>query len=107
LLDHAPPGAQCALYLFHSLWEVEVHHHAQLEVPLLDLSRLREGLGNHGGLTCAHGLCATRDHSENYSSESCTVRYGSRFKNNYFAEICSGSDEGSYSRLIEVCITQL
>jgi hypothetical protein len=28
-------------------------------------------------------------------------------KNNYFGEISSGSEEGSYSRLIDVCITQL
>ena len=28
-------------------------------------------------------------------------------KNNYFAEMCSGSEEGSYLRLIDLCITQL
>jgi len=27
--------------------------------------------------------------------------------NNYFTEICSGSEEGSYLRLIDFCITQL
>ena len=31
----------------------------------------------------------------------------SRVKNNYFAEMCSGSKEGSYLGLIDVCITQL
>ena len=31
----------------------------------------------------------------------------SQFKNNYFAEMCSSSEEGSYSRLIDFCITQL
>ena len=35
-----------------------------------------------------------------------TVRYSSRLKNN-FADMCSGSDEGSYLRLIGLCITQL
>jgi len=28
-------------------------------------------------------------------------------KNNYFTEMCSGSEEGWYLRLIDVCITQL
>jgi len=31
----------------------------------------------------------------------------SQFKNNYFAEIRSGSEEGSCLRLIDFCITQL
>jgi hypothetical protein len=30
----------------------------------------------------------------------------SQFKNNYFAEICSGSEEGSYLRRIDSCIPQ-
>jgi len=30
----------------------------------------------------------------------------SHFKNNYFAEMCSGSEAGSYLRLIDFCITQ-
>ena len=30
-----------------------------------------------------------------------------QFKNNYFAEMCSGSEEGSYLRLIDLCFTQL
>ena len=29
------------------------------------------------------------------------------FKNNYFAEMCCGSEAGSYLRLIDFCITQL
>jgi len=28
-------------------------------------------------------------------------------KNNYFADMSSGSEEGSYLRLIDLCITQL
>jgi len=31
----------------------------------------------------------------------------SQFKNNYLAELCSGSEAGSYLRLIDGCITQL
>jgi len=31
----------------------------------------------------------------------------SQFKNTYFAETCSGSEAGSYLRLIDFCITQL
>ena len=30
-----------------------------------------------------------------------------QFENNYFTEVCSGSEEGSYLRLIDLCITQL
>ena len=32
---------------------------------------------------------------------------GSRLENNCFAGMCSGSEEGSYLRLMDVCITQL
>ena len=38
---------------------------------------------------------------------SCTERYSSQFKNNCLAEMWSGSEEGSYLRLIDGCITQL
>jgi len=31
----------------------------------------------------------------------------SQFKNNYFAEMCSGSEKGSYLRLMDFFITQL
>ena len=31
----------------------------------------------------------------------------SQFKNNYFTEMCSGSEAGSYLMLIDSCITQL
>ena len=31
----------------------------------------------------------------------------SQFENNYFTEMCSGSEAGSYLRLIDFCITQL
>ena len=34
-------------------------------------------------------------------------RYSFQFKNNYFTEMCSGSEEGSYLMLIDFCITQL
>ena len=33
--------------------------------------------------------------------------YSSQFKNNYLTEMCSGSEAGSYLRLIDLCITQL
>ena len=33
--------------------------------------------------------------------------HSSQFKNNFFAEMWSGSEEGPYSRLIDCCITQL
>ena len=31
----------------------------------------------------------------------------SQFKNNDFTEMCSGSEEGSYLRFVDFCITQL
>jgi len=34
-------------------------------------------------------------------------RYSSQSKNNYFAEMWISSEEGSYLRLIDLCITQL
>jgi len=40
-------------------------------------------------------------------AEGLVVCGSSQFKNNYFTEMCSGSEEGSYLRLIDVCITQL
>jgi len=42
--------------------------------------------------------------TELYADASAKVR--SRFKNNYFTEKCSGSEAGSYLRLIDFCITQ-
>ena len=47
------------------------------------------------------------------SSTSClqmrsgTDRCSSQFENNYFTEMCSGSEAGSCLRLIDFCITQL
>jgi len=33
--------------------------------------------------------------------------WGLVFKNNHFTEVCSGSEAGSYLRLVDSCITQL
>jgi len=35
------------------------------------------------------------------------VRTELQFKNNYFTELCCGSEAGSYLRLIHFCTTQL
>jgi len=35
------------------------------------------------------------------------MRHHPTGKNNYFTEMCSGSEAGSYLRLIDFCITQL
>jgi len=35
------------------------------------------------------------------------VANSSPFENNYFTEVCSGSEAGSYLRLIDLCITRL
>ena len=48
-----------------------------------------------------HRVCAATDHPENSSTKSCTHRYTSQFENNYFTEMCSGSEAGWYSRLID------
>ena len=36
-----------------------------------------------------------------------SCRGSNQFKNNYFTEMCSGSEEVSYLRRIDFCITQL
>jgi len=36
-----------------------------------------------------------------------TARHSSQFKKNYFTEMCSGSETGSYLRPIDSCITKL
>ena len=46
-------------------------------------------------------------HVKQLDTESCTERYSSQCKNNCFAEMWSGSEAGSYLRLINWCITQL
>ena len=40
-------------------------------------------------------------------SPSFGCRVNSQFKNNYFTEMCSGSEAGSYLRLVDFRITQL
>jgi len=39
--------------------------------------------------------------------EHAYLPHSSQFENNYFTEMCSGSEAGSYLRLIDLCITQL
>ena len=41
------------------------------------------------------------EHGRKHDTSTCS------FNNNYLAEMCSGSEEGSYVRLIDVCSTQL
>ena len=47
----------------------------------------------------------TPDHA---GTRTCvTKRYSSQFKNSCWAEMWSGSEEGSFLRLVDRCITQL
>jgi len=48
---------------------------------------------------------ATLPPQERRHPQTLPPRYSSQFKNSYFTEICSGSEAGSYLRLIDVCIT--
>ena len=41
------------------------------------------------------------------SRQISTCGQANQFKNNYFTEMCSGSEAGSYLRLIDFCIAQL
>ena len=50
---------------------------------------------------------ATTAHSENSSTESCTGRNSSQSKDKCLAETWSGSEEGSYLRFIDSCMTRL
>ena len=61
----------------------------------------------HLGSIRRSGLFTKVHQSENSKTESYTDRYSSQFKNNYFAEMWNGSQEGSYLWLIDWCITQL
>ena len=45
------------------------------------------GVGGHPVGKHLHRVCATTDHSENYVTASCAVRYNSQFEHNYFAEL--------------------
>jgi len=71
--------------------------------------QLKSGWG--GAVLRATSVCTSRVHHhgslENSSIESCTERYSSQFENNCSAEMWSDSQEGSYLRFIDCCITQL
>jgi len=41
---------------------------------------------------------------DNFGTETCNTF---QFKDNHFTEMCSGSEAGSYLRLIDLCISQL
>ena len=58
-------------------------------------------------VACATLTLVVRQRVTNFSVESGSDGHRKRFKNSYFAELCSGSAEGSYLRLIDFCITQL
>jgi len=62
------------------------------------LSRLN-GQVTTDQIVCFEGRILARSRRRGPSSN--------RFKNNHFTEMCSGSEAGSYLRLIDSCITQL
>jgi len=48
------------------------------------------------------------DRGEEGSAEQLAAeKFEHQFKNKYFAERCSGSEEASYLSLVDLCITQL
>ena len=49
----------------------------------------------------------TLDHNMLASLTEAVKSLNSQFKNNHYTEMRSGSEEGSYLRLIDGCITQL
>ena len=51
-------------------------------------------------------MAASALHPRRYGTYSKQLLY-IIVKNNYFTYMCSGSEAGSYSRLIDLCITQL
>ena len=53
--------------------------------------------------------CSSCPPCSSTSARPCVVPafHSSQFKNNHFREMCSGSEAGSYLRLIDSCITQL
>ena len=71
-------------------------------------SRSRSRSRSHS-LPHSHALTSTLLLTPSHfsSTESCTARHSSRFKNNCFTVMRSSSEEGSYVRLVDFCITQL
>jgi len=101
----------------HAAWDPHNHRgrgHVWLPLPA------REGTCT---LKAAAWRCPTRsDSQESQESQESQDRQDSQgsqdsqdsqdthsyqFKNNYFTEMCSGSEDGSYLRLIDFCMTQL
>ena len=54
-----------------------------------------------------YGMNKHRVPSKLILSDSTPTAHSSQFENNYFTEMCSGSEAGSYLRLIDFCITPL
>ena len=51
---------------------------------------------------CAHQIADAEARAADHAGAK-----RSQFKNNYFTEVCSGSEAGSYVRRIDFCMTQL
>ena len=79
------------------------------EVPLYTRGRFPDTSDAH--LKCREVLKAiSQRKSQEESSHRHLIwrmRYNSQSENNYSTEMCSGSEAGSYSRLIDICIAQL
>ena len=67
-------------------------------------------LGPHSRLTTCcthHGHHVSGSPPVALTDVTCQGAAVEQFKNNYFTEMCSGSEAGAYLRLIDFCITQL
>ena len=58
-------------------------------------------------LSHSHGHPTTHSHEHANTSTQLVVQRSSRFKNNCFTVLRSGSEEVSHLRLVDFCITQL
>ena len=79
---------------------LEIHHKSGISNLKISILIISEEINNHKQIS-KNLVGANRRVSQT------AERLNSRFKNNYFAEIFSCSEEGSYLRLKDFCITQL
>jgi len=71
-------------------------------MKIIKLNQMKDRAGADGVDTCAPASIAATA-----ARASPADRYSSQVKNNYFTEMSSGSEAGSYLRLIDFCVTQL
>jgi len=87
--------------------EEDVHLPRDVERLILRLLQHREKSKNCKHAKSQRFILRLLQHQPSEWLHTPNNRYSSQFKNNYFTKVFSGSEAGSYLRLIDCCITQL